>query len=299
MRRSMRHIVLILWLIPVVWLAGCDAALPSHQESLVVEAWIATGESLPPIRVSSTRATRDPLEPAPAPDGIELTVAVGDDQVTYLRNPADPLYFLPDASSDIRASEGDRFVLHLDGPGASLNASGTLPPPILARDVAISFPGDPISVVLVDSLIVGLDSLNLSVSATTGYIYPVQVSMSWEDRGYDGWIEARLQPDASFSSSLIDFFLLPSQVFPEDSAPLTQGGIRTWEGVYAVPVPEADSPFPDHSLQIVLTRGDDRFARFMTSRDAPERREPVSNVNGGLGFVGGIAMDSVRVSVTR
>ena len=263
----------------------------------MVEAWIETDAPLPSIRVTSTRATRDPLTPSPAPEGTVLNVTVGNQDVAYERDSNDPLRFLPLAAPAVSA--GERFVLQLEAPNRSISASGMLPPPIAARDVHVSYPADPISVVLVDSLIVGLDSLNLAVSATTGYIYPVQVSISWEDEGYDGWIEARLQPDASFSSSLIDFFLLPSQVFPEDGATPTGNGLLEWEGVYAVPVPEADSPFPDHSLRVVLTRGDDRFARFLTSRDAPDRREPVSNVNGGLGFVGGVSMDSVRVDVSR
>ncbi|MGB1048510.1 MAG: hypothetical protein ACPG3U_02360 [Rhodothermales bacterium] len=297
MRHGFRHIIGMMAIVWASWVAGCDSSLPSYEESLVVEAWIATDAPLPSIRVSAARATRDPLVSLPAPDDLSLKLTVGDQEVQYARSLEDPLQFQP--QSFPQTSAGERFILELDAPGASLNANGILPPPIAAREVSVSFPGDPISVVLVNSLVVGLDSLNLSVSATTGYIYPVQVSISWEDRGYDGWIEARLQPDASFSSSLIDFFLLPSQVFPEDSATLGEDGFKHWEGVYAVPVPEEDSPFPDHSLRIVLTRGDDRFARFLTSRDAPERREPVSNVNGGLGFVGGIAMDSVRVIVSR
>ena len=295
----LRHIALFAALAVTVGLMGCDTTLPSHQETLVVEAWIETEAPFPDIRVSSTRPTGDPLVPIPAPDVLDLNVTVGDHKMAYTRDPSNPLRFHPASDASTQTAAGERFALELETPGASLSASGTLPPPIATRDVRVSFPDDPISVVLVDSLVVGLDSLNLSLIATTGYIYPVQVSISWENLGYDGWIEARLQPDASFSSSLIDFFLLPSQVFPEDSVSLTENGMLHWEGVYAVPVPDADSAFPDHSLRVVLTRGDDRFARFLTSRDAPDRREPVSNVRGGLGFVGGVSMDSVRVSVSR
>jgi hypothetical protein len=295
----LRHIAHFAVLAVTVGLLGCDSTLPSHQETLVVEAWIQTEAPLPEIRISSTRPIRDPLVPSPALDILDLNVTVGDHKMSYTRDPSNPFSFYPASETPTHTAAGQNFVLELEAPGASLSASGTLPPPIAARDVQVSFPNDPISVVLVDSLVVGLDSLNLSLIATTGYIYPVQVSISWEDIGYDGWVEARLQPDASFSSSLIDFFLLPSQVFPEDSVSLTENGLLHWEGVYAVPVPDAESAFPDHSLRVVLTRGDDRFARFLTSRDAPDRREPVSNVRGGLGFVGGVSMDSVRVSVSR
>jgi len=299
MRHLIRHIPSLLLMTLLGVTAGCDSASVPHQDTLVVEAWIDTDAPLPPVRISSTVPTTNASQNAvPAPVGTDLELEVGDLIVSYSRDPADPLRFIPE-ETDIVPEEGDRFELRLEAPSSSITASGSFPPAITLSEVDVSFPGDPISVVLVDSLVVGLDSLNLSISATTGYIYPVQVSISWEDDGHDGWIEARLQPDASFSSSLIDFFLLPSQVFPETSSSTPTDGTRRWEGVYAVPVSEADSPIPEHSLHVVLTRGDNRFARFMTSRDTPERREPVSNVNGGLGFVGGISVDSTRISVRR
>jgi len=127
----------------------------------------------------------------------------------------------------------------------------------------------------------------------------VDVEVVWSNDGYDGWVEARLDPVTSFSSSIIDFFLLPSQVFIESNAVSDDGATRTWRGVYAIPVDTEDAPMPDHELDVVLLRGDARFARFATSRDAPERREPAGNVNGGLGFVGGISVDSTRVSVQQ
>jgi len=285
----------------LLW-AGCDSVTPSHRSTLVVEAWFDTSTPLPPIRISTTRAVSEALTPDPAPSGTTVEVTMADRTVMYERDPADPLRFLPAVTNGVLAADGDRFDVRIDAPDASVRASGMMPPPITLRDINVSVPDSPISVVLIDSLNVGLDSLNLAVNATTGFIYPVQVSMSWDDNtpdgsGFEGWIETRLQPDNDFSSSLIDFFLLPSQVFPESSARTGEDGSLSWEGVYAIAVPESDSPLPPHSLRVVLTRGDDRFARFMTSRDAPDRREPDSNVNGGLGFVGGISTDSTRVDV--
>ena len=168
MRSKLRHIAFVAAFAASVGLLGCDSTLPSHRESLGVEAWIETNAPLPDIRVSSTRPTRDPLIPSPATDAVDLRVTVGEQAVTYARDPDNPLLFRP--ASDIRTqpTSGERFVLELDAPETSLSASGTLPPPIAAQDVHVSIPNEPISVVLVDSLVVGLDSLNLSLIATTG-----------------------------------------------------------------------------------------------------------------------------------
>lgn len=289
----------LLLMLLLLTLASCDTVAPEHRPALVVEAWFDTAAPLPPIRVSSTNRIQDALTPTPAPPETRLQLTMGTATIDYNRSREEPLWFLPVPQSVPIALQGDAFELHVEAPGSSARASGFMPPPIHLEHVDISFPEAPISVVLLDSLSSGLDSLNLSVNATTGFIYPVQVSLTWMDDAFDGWVEARLQPDDTFSSTLIDFFLLPSQVFPESSATPLEDGRLQWEGVYAVPVSDEQSPLPSHSLRVILTRGDDRFARFITSRDAPERREPVSNVNGGLGFVGGISTDSTRIDIQR
>ncbi len=288
---------LVLVLISLV--AGCDAVSPSYDRSLVVEAWFDTAAPMPPVRISTTRSLTDALIPEPAPAGTQLKVVIDDRIIAYERNPDAPLWFLPVDSGGVPATEGALFDVRVEAPETSLRASGVMPPKVTLQDIRVSAPDRPISAVLIDSLNVGLDSLNLAVNATTGYIYPVQVSLTWEDDSFDGWMETRLQPENAFSSSLIDFFLLPSEVFTESSAQNLDNGSLQWEGVYAVPVGSPDSPLPAHSLRVVLRRGDDRFARFITSTEAPDRREPVMNVNGGLGFIGGVSTDSIRVDVLR
>jgi len=299
MRNRTLHTMLLVTAAVLLVVAGCDSVTPSHRAALVVEAWFDTDSPLPPIRITSTQSVSDSLNPEPAPRETHLQVTLGEQTIDYIRSQDDPLWFHPLDASTLLPADGDPFEVTVDAPGSSIVASGLMPPGIQLQDAIVSVPAEPISVVLVDSLNFGLDSLNLAVNATTGFIYPVQVSITWMNVGFDGWVEARLQPDDSFSSSLIDFFLLPSQVFPESSAVPTDDGRLRWEGVYAIPVLESDTPLPDHSLRIVLTRGDDRFARFITSRDSPDRREPVSNVNGGLGFVGGVSSDSLRLDVRR
>lgn len=299
MRIRIIQSMLIVMMASLAVIAGCDTVAPTHRASLVVEAWFDTDSPLPPIRITSTQSVSKALSPEPAPQETRLQVTLGEQTIDYVRSQDDPLWFRPQEASTVSPAVGEPFELTIDAPGSSIVASGSMPPVIQLQDVLVSVPDEPISVVLVDSLNVGLDSLNLAVNATTGFIYPVQVSITWMDVGFDGWVEARLQPDDSFSSSLIDFFLLPSQVFPESSAIAADDDRLQWQGVYAIPVPEADTPMPVHSLRVVLTRGDDRFARFTTSRDSPDRREPVSNVNGGLGFVGGVSSDSLRLDVGK
>jgi hypothetical protein len=285
-------------LVLVSLVAGCDAVSPSYDRSLVVEAWFDTAAPMPPVRISTTRSLTDALIPEPAPPGTQLKVVIDDRVITYERSPDTPLWFLP-VDSGGPATAGALFDVRVDAPESSLRASGMMPPKVTLQDIQVSVPDRPISAVLIDSLNVGLDSLNVAVNATTGYIYPVQVSLTWDDDSFDGWMETRLQPENAFSSSLIDFFLLPSEVFIESSAQNLGNGSLQWEGVYAVPVGSPDSPLPAHSLRVVLRRGDDRFARFITSREAPDRREPVMNVYGGLGFIGGVSTDSIRVDVRQ
>ena len=161
-------------------------------------------------------------------------------------------------------------------------------------------PEAPVQAVRVDSL--RRDSLD--IPAERGYLYPVDVSLTWpngtgpERADTTHWVRPQLNPDTTESSSrFINFFLEPVDVRREDQF-RTQNGQRAWRGVYAVPVEDSTSAFPGHDLTATLTRGDTAFAAFARSRDDPERREPISNVEGGLGVATAVAIDSLRRSVT-
>jgi hypothetical protein len=148
-----------------------------------------------------------------------------------------------------------------------------------------------------------LDSLrrdSLDIPAEESYIYPVDVSLQWttaalapgEDTTH--WVRPRLSPDTTESGSrVVNFFLEPVDVRREDQF-RRQGQGRAWTGVYAVPVADSTSSFPRHDLTVSITRGDSTFAAFARSRDDPERREPISNVEGGLGIATAVALDSLR-----
>jgi len=168
--------------------------------------------------------------------------------------------------------------------------------------VRFSVGAEPVAAVLLDSLDIGLDSLNISLNTRRGFIYPVQVSIDWlvgdSDSDPTYWIETKLNPITAFSSTIVDFFLLPSAIFPEDSA-RKKDELHTWEGVYAVPVDKETDPLPIHDLRVAVLRSSVTYAQFASSLLDPVGREPTTNLTGAVGFVGGISVDSVRVQVTK
>lgn len=105
-----------------------------------------------------------------------------------------------------------------------------------------------------------------------------------------------MKPFTQFSSLVLDFILLPEQVFPEDEASL-ESGSHTWTGLYAIPVADAESPLPPHRLRLAVVRSDQDYADYVITRGTPDRREPSSNLDGALGIVAGISVDSLVVSI--
>lgn len=296
-RRS--HIMFLLASILGIGLAGCDAVRPDQDGTLVVEAWIETDRDLPPIRLTTTLDVGAPLQAQPPEGAVRVEVEIAGRVHAYLPVAGDPLHYQPAEEGAVRPGPGEVFEVRVEHDGRTVRAHGFLPPVLRLLHASVSVADHPVPVVLLDSLQLGLDSLALDIPATTGFVYPIQVAVEWQAEDVAGWMEARLKPSATFSSSLLDFFLLPSQVFDEASAGSAASGVRSWEGVYAVPVATAQSPLPEHDLTIVLLRSNDRYAQFATSRTNPLRREPVSNVTGGLGFVGGISVDSLHLQIRR
>jgi hypothetical protein len=185
--------------------------------------------------------------------------------------------------------------LTVKGNGTTARARGTTPAPIDIEEVCVDVPETPSRAVQVDSL--RRDSLD--IPADQGYLYPIEVKVRWTDApppsGVDEayWVRAQLRPDASpFPSEIVEFFLEPAAIQREDR--FTQlNDARRWKGVYAVPVDSSDAPLPTHDLNTALVRGDSAFASFAQTRTDPERREPISNVDGALGVAHAIAVDSL------
>lgn len=280
-------------------LGHCDLADPVERQSLVVEAFLATEQSLPTIKLRQTRPLNDPGDrSANAAQGATVELTLDGENLRYKESQQRAGQYVPvEDGSGVPARVPWRLDVHWQGEAAQVQ--GTTPPPLELQEMCIEVAEAPVRAVDVDSL--RRDSLD--IPAEQSYLYPVDVSLEWPtDRLRAGedtihWVRPRLRPDTTESSSrVVDFFLQPVEVRREDQF-LVQNGRRAWTGVYAIPVEDSTSAFPGHNLTASLTRGDTAFAAFAGSRDDPERREPISNVEGGLGVATAVAIDSLRRTV--
>ena len=287
----------VLSIILALGVQGCDSIQPNEPGTLVVEAFFNVGQPLPVVTVKQAAALNSLTESA-----VEATVSLmmQGQSFAYVRT-SEPLRYAPEDSEYVIPS-GAAYQLTVSTEERTALVSGITPQVISIDRISVEVSKTPIFAVFVDTLNLGLDSLNLSLDASQRFIYPVEVAIEWRGADvadFNPWIESRLEPVTSFSSSIVDFFLLPSQVFPESDTTPVDGNLHSWSGVYAVPVTEESSPLPDHELKITLLRSDEQYARFATSRNDPVRREPASNLQGAIGFVGAISVDSVRVTVSN
>jgi hypothetical protein len=288
-----------LTLLAIMLMVGCDSALPSDPEPrLVIEGFIDTGRPLPAIRLSRTLSVQTGYDStAAAVDGADVFVRLGAREVTYIPDETRGGLYRPIETEQITAMPGDSFALDVRWQGAHASGGGTVPPSIKIYSSDVRVPDEPVSAVLLDSLAL---SDSLSVGAEKGYIYPIEVSISWYALGrtnHDYWVRAQLRPYATFSSTVVDLFLRSEEVFPEEDATLDGSGIRTWTGVYAVGVDAQDDPLPEHALRVALLRSGREYAHFAATRHTPERREPASNLQGAVGIFTAISVDSTRVQV--
>jgi hypothetical protein len=112
------------------------------------------------------------------------------------------------------------------------------------------------------------------------------------------WVRTRLRPPASFPSAVVDFVLNTDETQREIDYAENEGlTVRRWSGTYAVPVETLDDPLPPHALDVFVLRSGTDYAEYALSRTDPDRREPVSNVTGGLGIAVGIAVDGRSIQV--
>ena len=99
--------------------------------------------------------------------------------------------------------------------------------------------------------------------------------------------------------SLIISTLNLEEVQPEERISSDALSRKSWTGVYAVPVDSSTDSVPDHSLSVQLLRGTRDYALFAASRNNPERREPISNVDGAIGIVTGISMATRTIDIVN
>ncbi|MFB6249996.1 MAG: DUF4249 family protein [Salinibacter sp.] len=283
----------------VLGLARCDwSTTPVEEESLVVEAFLETGRPLPPVLLRRTRPLRagsDSL--ADRVSGAQVTVQLDGTRYPYEEAPGTPGRYRSPAEAVVPPGTPWRLTVRWEGNTA--RARGKTPAPIDIRTVCVDVPDAPARAVQVDSL--RRDSLD--IPADLGYIYPMDVTVRWTGpRGApradtSTWVRAQLRPDATpFPSEVVEFFLQPAQVRREDTYTRRNGAYQ-WRGVYAVPVDSAEAPLPPHNVTTALVRGDTAFAAFARTRTDPGRREPISNVEGGLGIAVAVSVDSLVRSV--
>lgn len=276
----------------------CDLAGEPDPSTLVVEAFLEAGEPLPPVQLRQTRDLRDPVPPddslADAAVGADLRIAVAGDTVRYVPGDA-PGTYVPTRS--VTVPPGAAFYLEARWEGERGVASGTVPPRISIRSACLTVPPSPVEAILVDSL--RRDSLD--IPAEQGFIFPVDVTLNWdqEPEVETMWVRAGLQPSSDFSSGVVELFLQPTEVSRESDF-LAESSLqreRQWTGVYAVSASDSTAPIVAHRITVSLTRGDSAFAAFASSRTDPERREPVSNVDGAIGIATAISLDTLGFDV--
>lgn len=288
----------------VLFYAGCDSVLPGDPGTLVIEAYLNVGQPLPKIRITraaSLSAKR--FLSTTAVQGAEVTLTLDGQGFTYRPSVSNPIEYEPVDGNGVLVGAGAAFELVVVVDSQTARATGITPPSIQIKAIRLDVSVKPVTAVLLDSLDIGLDSLNIGLNSRTGFIYPVQVAIDWVNQSEiaaENWVETRLQPITPFSSSIVDFFLLPSAIFPEYSAKLVgNNGVRTWQGVYAVPVKKESDPIPIHTLRVALLRSGETYALHASSRRDPVGREPISNLTGAVGFVGGVSIDSLSINVPK
>lgn len=279
--------------------AGCDTVAPVDEAQVVVEGFINTGQPLQPVRVHRTLSPRHPYDAAEAAvPNADVEMMLGDKMVRYTPDPDQAGRYFPEGNGAGIAAAGDVFSFSVVWRDAVVQANGVVPPEIEVLAVSLDIPEEPVSAVLLDSLAL---SDTLATGAYTGYIYPIEATIEWAapEEGLfqeESWVRAQLQPFTTFSSPIVDLFLRSDDVFREQTQEI-RADRKTWTGVYAVSVPEEGDPLPEHGLRVSLVRSGPDYARFAASRDDPDRREPISGVQGGIGIFAAVSVDSVHVQV--
>jgi hypothetical protein len=257
-----------------------------EPERIVVEAFVETGAALPTVVVRRTAALDEPDAAPPVADA-EVALMLDGEEVPY-RPASTAGAYTPEAERTPGA--GSTFVLDVAWQGQRAVASSRLPAPIVLDSVRVTPSAAPVEAVFADSL--GLE-------VEEGVIYPVTVTLFWTVPEADtAWVRTRLRPPASFPSAVVDFVLNTDETQREIDYAENEGlTVRRWSGTYAVPVETLDDPLPPHALDVFVLRSGTDYAEYALSRTDPDRREPVSNVSGGLGIAVGIAVDGRSIQV--
>lgn len=295
------HLLIFVWalLVALSTMTGCDSIEPSDNSQMVVEGFLEAGKPLPHIALTRTQT----LEQSTSDNADfirDATFRLWVDDIVFPYGPANSETgtYAPLNNTIQSLPAGARFRAEISWQSQTAVSEDIIPPSISIDEVVIDVPDKPVTAILVDTL--RFD--NPQVGAQEGFIYLIDVTINWSvhdnnpetDSTY--WVEARLIPQTAFSSTVLDVFLLSEEVLQENTPALKSADLlpqqRSWTGVYAVPVEDSLALPPTHDLTVQLVRGTRAYADFAASRNTPERREPISNIEGAIGILAGIALDS-------
>lgn len=285
----------------VLLLAGCDSVEPQNDALLVVEGYMDANRPLPLITLHQAQSLDEATLPLSAPvvQDVDLRIMIDNHTIRYRPSLSYPNKYEPVDASLSAVPARSRFRMEIKWHGQFASNEDIVPPPIRIDSVYLSIPTSPVAAILIDTL--RLDTPQ--VGARKGFIYPVDATIWWTpdfvETGIDSayWVETRLRPNLAFSSRVLDVFLLSEEVQAEQDVPIQATSSRSWTGVYAVPVDDSLASVPDHSVSVQLIRSSEAYARFTASRNVPERREPISNIEGAIGIMAGISLDTLTVHV--
>ena len=291
------HRFLVIVTILLLAVAGCDATFPEQESTLVIEGYLQPEKPIPPIRVIET----DPLTSSKnhtAPLDANIQLQIGKQSIRLLPTPDLPGFYSPVDLPDFVIPPLAEFDATIRWQGKEFTASGLVPPSVSIHDVSLNIPDKPEQAILVDTL--RLDTL--AIQAKTVYIYAIEATVSWTSEPFingvspDYWIETRLRSTPSLSSKVLNQFLLTEEIQLERNVP-QQDGLYTWKGVYAIEAAGPEAPLPPHDLAITLVRSGNDYARFASALQNAANTEPISNINGGVGILAGIALDSLHMAI--
>lgn len=272
-----------------------------------MEAYLQAEAPLPEIRLRETRPLGEPypLDATTAAEDAVVAVSIGAESVAYRAAPGGQY----EPARPVRAASLLPAGFEARWQGSLAAARSIIPPPFVLDSVRVRVPPEPVDGIILDSLFIDpglVDTLrldSLQTGAASGLVYLVEVSAYWRTHPAIGeadstfWLHTQLRHDLPGSRRLDDFFLRPEQLFPERDAARAQHSGRRWTGVYAVPVASRQAPVPQHRLRVAVVRSTLDYARFISGKRDPERREPPGNIDNGIGIFVGIALDSVHVMV--
>ena len=287
-----------LFLSIIFTLPACDSIEPVNDDFLVVEGYFDAEKPLPPVTLLQAQPLDASPEPVPVRDAL-FELILGDQTVTYIPSSSEPGKYEPLNASTLPVAARARIAVDIQWNGQQMHAEDIVPPSIQLDSVSVKIPDTPVAAILVDTL--RLDTPQ--VGARKGYIFPVDVQLWWktdfQEIGVDSlyWVETRLRPQLDFSSKVLDVFLRTEEVQRERIIQKDGQARRFWKGVYAVPAADSLAPIPDHTVQIQLVRGSEAYGLYASSRNAPERREPVSNIEGAIGIIAGVSLATITYEI--